>query len=102
MNELDRKRVFLKEDIFVGDLLIVLRLENSYAFEAGVRTKKVDGKFMEVVDTFNFEKYRIKMPINFEIAERTQFSVADFFGFSAKLYVRDNKIFWSIKADGIN
>jgi len=102
LNELNVKRVFLSEDVFLSDTLIVTNLENAYKYLEGQKTSEVDGKWVEVVDTTKFDKFRIKMPADFDIELRSQIEVVDLINFRAKLYVRNNRIYWSMKSDGIN
>lgn len=101
MNELNRERVFLAEDIFSSEELRVVKSRAVYEFLDGVKTEKRIGTYVLVVDLANFDKYEIKMPLGNEITEQKNINISDFVGFSASLYTRNNRIFWSLKADAL-
>lgn len=74
----------------------VLDFEKSYAYEDGKKTENVVGFVATIVVLGgNFDKLRIKVPINLilEVGSTIRPSNEDF---SAKLYARNSKIYWTI------
>lgn len=99
MNEL--KKVFVLEDVFYSEQLRALKSRPCFEYENGVKTENRVATFVEVVDLATFDKYEIKMPIGNEITEQKIINISDLINFKASLYVRNKRIYWSLKADGI-
>lgn len=101
MNELDRNRVFLAEEIFLGDQLRVLRSSGVYEYVDNVKTDKRIATYLDVVDLSSFDKYRIKVPLSVRDLSVRDVRVQDLVNFKATLYIRHNKIYWSMTADDV-
>lgn len=101
MNELNRSRKFLAEDIFSSEVLRVLKSRAVFEYKDGVKTDIRVGTFVEVIDLITFDKYQIKLPMGNEVESSFDINVDDLVNFQATLYVRNNRIFWSLQADAI-
>lgn len=102
MNELSFKRVFSAEEVFLADEVIVVDVSPSFKYADGLKTDEMDGKWLEVVDSEKYQRFKIKMPLDFMIPSNSRIVVSDFKGFAGKLYCRHNKIIWTLKAYGIH
>lgn len=100
MNQL-QNRSFTAEEIFIGENLRVIKSRPAFEYVDGVKTDKRVATFVTVVDLESFDKYDIKMEIGNEVREHKTIHIDDLIGFRGSLYVRNGKIFWSLKANHI-
>lgn len=102
-NEINRNRFFEPSDVFKSDNLKVIDATPVFEYINNELTNNRIATYLIVVDLNDYSKYRIKFPLEFSAFEylNKEISVADFVDFKATLYCRSNKIYWSVKANGL-
>lgn len=102
-NEINRNRFFEPVDVFKSEMLKVIDATPVFEYVDNEITDNRIATYLVVVDLNDYSKYRIKVPLSFSAFEylNKEININDFINFKATLYCRSNRIFWSVKADGV-
>lgn len=103
MNEY-KAEIITDQSVVFGEVtqFKLIDIRYSYKYDANnQKTDQIDGVVLEALCLGqSYDKWAIKLPI--ESAPKLQIGENfNLVGFSARLYSRQNRLFWSIKAKGI-
>ena len=98
---LDPRNVEFQRTAFHGEMILV-GVQNNFAYENGKRTDVVTGvKCTVTLPKYDFEKLNIKLPIGANVDNGLIGKAVDFEDFKAKVYAFNGNIGFTISATAI-